>query len=153
LTDSPVSASEPQPRRFRWRRFVLWGFLAVFVVLFFEECARLDPTQAAVLPSGQRIEIIQFTRYEDLQIKIPGRVRTLRGLLIDYYPLAANPDSLPAEAERVFALARSEALQGGDSLIIVRQTVPFISRLLWFDRRYDYYYGLDSNGGWRRFQP
>jgi len=130
----------------------VWGLLAVIVVVFFEECARLGPTEAAVLPSGEQIEIIQFTRYKDIQLRMPGGARTLRGLLIDYYPLAVNRDSLPAEADRVFVLARSEAERGGDSLIIVRQSVPLINRLLWFDRRYDYYYRPDSTGVWRRFR-
>jgi hypothetical protein len=153
LTDPSTTSPEIKPRRSPWRRFVMWGIPAVLVGVFFAECARLGPTEAAILPSGERIEVIQLTRYKDIQLRMPGGPRTLQGILIDYYPLAVGRDSLPAEADRVSVLARSAAERGGDSLIIVRQSVPFISRFLWFDRRYDYYFRRDSTGVWLRFRP
>lgn len=153
MTTPVAQSTSATIQRHSWQRRLVWLVAVALVVFFFKECARLAPSDVATLPSGEQIQIIQLGQYRDVQLRVPGGARTLQGLLLDYYPLSAVPESLATEADRVVAFAGPVAERQGDSLIIVRQTVPLITKLLWFDRRYDWYYRRDTVGVWRRFGP
>ena len=117
--------------------------LLVGVVLYLLSCQ--PKYQRIRLQSGNEFDVISLTQ----EIASNERGESTSRVLLKYYARARTPSGRVGEANQLLELVVPAAETVGDSLIVIQQTYPFISRWTGIVRGNLLQYRRFPDGKWR----
>lgn len=129
-----IDAARRQMRRQAWATVAILGVGACFYAI--------RPTYTTVTTSsGRTYDVVQILHNSETNATVECGIHSWSELVILYYPRTHDSAGLTRDADDLTELAASASRQTGDSLLVIRQDFPVVTRWypLWIsnDVRYE----------------